>query len=80
MNYKDFAEFLNHSREATDLLGTSSRLRDRLQTNVGYRGPGDKRRIGNEGKEFVWHLSFFNYLDRFQTHILLVCLILSAEN
>lgn len=54
MNYKAFAEF---SREAKDHLGTSSLLRDqkgdRLQRNGGYRGPGDKLRTGNEGKDFV---------------------------
>ena len=62
MNYKDIAEFLNHSREATHLLGTSSLLRDqrsdRLQTNDGYSGSGNKLRIGNEGKDFNWRLSF----------------------
>lgn len=63
MNYKEFAEFFNHSREAADLLGTSSLLRDqtidRLQTNGGYRGPGDKMRNGNEGKDSIWCLPFF---------------------
>ncbi|XP_078381132.1 uncharacterized protein LOC144663918 [Oculina patagonica] len=52
MNYKAFTEFLNHSRESKELLGTSSLLRDqtgdRLQTNGGYMGHGDKNRIGNE--------------------------------
>lgn len=62
MNYKDFAEYFNHSREATDVLGTNSLLRDqtsdRLQTNSSYRGPGDKLRIGNEGMDFIRRFSF----------------------
>lgn len=54
MNYKAFTEFLNHSRESKELLGTSSLLRDqtgdRLQRNGGYMGTGDKNRIGNDSK------------------------------
>ena len=63
MNYKAFAEFLNHSREAKDLLGTSSLLRDQtgdhLQAIGGYRGPDDKLRIGNKGKDFIWRCPLF---------------------
>lgn len=78
MNYKAFAEFLNHSREAKDLLDTNYLLGDqtgdRLQTNGGYRGPGDKLRIGNEGNDSTTNISFgacsfSDYLDRFENHI-----------
>lgn len=57
MNYKDFAEYFNHSREASGVLGTSSLLRDqtsdRLQVSSSYRGPGDKLRIGNHGMDSI---------------------------
>ena len=62
MSYKDFAEYFNRSREATDVLGTSSLSRDqtsdRMQKNSSCRGPGDKLRIGNEGTDFIRRFSF----------------------
>ena len=76
MNYKDFAEYFNHSREAPDGLGASSLLRDqtsdRLQKNSSYMGSGDKLRIGSQGKDFIRRFSFLDYLDCFETLILLV--------
>ncbi|KAJ7384264.1 hypothetical protein OS493_022896 [Desmophyllum pertusum] len=60
MSYKAFTEFLNYSREAKELLGTSPLLKDqtgdRLQTNGGYREPGDQMRMGNENAK-VLHAS-----------------------
>lgn len=57
MDYKTFTEFLNHSREAKELLGTSSLLKDqtgdRLQTKGSYSGLGDKHRIGDDSKNFT---------------------------
>ena len=57
MSYTAFTEFLNYSREAKELLGTSPLLKDqtgdRLQINGGYREPGDQMRMGNESKNFT---------------------------
>ena len=52
MNYKAFSEVFNYSTEANELLGTRSQTADSVQTDGGYRGPGDQMRIfKNESKK-----------------------------